>query len=224
MTEYYRERLSALRLKQCYDIAPPRVLQYMQAELDFVSRKIKPGDRVLELGCGYGRALLPLSAGTGLLVGIDNSFSSLQLAQALQGRIPHLHLALMDAAALALRDAAFQVVVCIQNGISAFHVDREKLIRDSFRLTAPGGVLLFSTYSPKFWTHRLEWFHMQAKAGLLGEIDEEKTGHGVIVCKDGFTAFTVDEGQFLRLTAGLKAEVKMTEVDESSLFCEIRRL
>jgi len=68
----------------------------------------------------------------------------------------------------------------------------------------------------------LEWFQLQSDAGLLGEIDVEKTGDGVIVCKDGFRATTVGPEEFLSLTSDLYAETKIVEVDESSLFCEIK--
>ena len=57
-------------------------------------------------------------------------------------------------------------------------------------LKVPGGRALFSSYSPKFWEHRLSWFREQADKGLLGAIDEEKTRDGLIVCRDGFVART----------------------------------
>jgi hypothetical protein len=50
--------------------------------------------------------------------------------------------------------------------------------------------VLFSSYSPRFWDPRLEGCRIQAEHGVVGEIDEDATGNGVIVCKDGFTAAT----------------------------------
>jgi hypothetical protein len=47
--------LSGVRLQRCYKIAPPRVQQYLEAEVAFVLSHLHPGDEVLELGCGYGR-------------------------------------------------------------------------------------------------------------------------------------------------------------------------
>jgi len=44
---------------------------------------------------------------------------------------------------------------------------------------------VFSTYAAEFWSERLRWFELQAAAGLVGEIDYEKTKDGVVVCKDG---------------------------------------
>jgi ubiquinone/menaquinone biosynthesis C-methylase UbiE len=221
MSDYYADKLSAERLKRCYEIASPRVRQYLEAEIEFVLAKIRPRDSVLELGCGYGRVLARLAKKSHRVVGIDTSLASLQLAQdELQG-ISNCDLAAMDAVQLGFRDKIFDVVVCIQNGISAFHVNRKDLIRESVRVAKSGGIVLFSSYSAKFWNARLEWFERQSEAGLLGEIDYEKTRDGVIVCKDGFTATTVSPDEFLSLTADLNAKTRIIEVDESSLFCEI---
>jgi len=92
---------------------------------------------------------------------------------------------------MAFDSCVFDVVFCIQNGISAFGVDQKRLIAESIRVTKNNGVILFSSYSPKIWDARLEWFRMQSQLGLIGEIDEEKTRNGTIVCKDGFRATTV---------------------------------
>jgi ubiquinone/menaquinone biosynthesis C-methylase UbiE len=222
MSDYYAERLSAERLKKCYDIAQPRIRQYLDAEVEYVSRMIRPGDLVLELGCGYGRVLAKLTTRAGQVIGVDTSLASLDLGRQMMSGVPNCYFINMDAVELGFRDKIFDCVVCIQNGIAAFQVDQEKLIRESIRVTRPGKAVLFSSYSGRFWRHRLKWFEMQAAFGLLGEIDREKTGDGVIVCKDGFKATTVGPDQFLALAAGLNVETRIVEIDESSIFCEIR--
>jgi 2-polyprenyl-6-hydroxyphenyl methylase/3-demethylubiquinone-9 3-methyltransferase len=127
----------------------------------------------------------------------------------------------MDAADLGFCDGCFDLVACIQNGISAFNVDPERLIREALRVARPGGSVLFSSYSEKFWPERLDWFRIQSDQGLLGEIDEEATGNGVIICKDGFRATTVGPDDFLALAEKIAVDTKITEVGESSIFCEI---
>ncbi|TKJ34171.1 SAM-dependent methyltransferase [bacterium (candidate division B38) B3_B38] len=221
MSGYYSDKLSANQLKQCYEIAPPRVKQYLEAEVNHIMQKIRPGDMVLELGCGYGRILPRLAQKAGLVMGIDLSLGSLMLGREMLSGIPNTLLLNMDAVQLAFRNRVFDRVVCIQNGISAFRVDQKDLIRESIRVAKPGGTLLFSSYSDKFWKYRLEWFQLQSEAGLLGEIDWEKTYNGVIVCKDGFKATTVRPDEFLSLTAEFDVDTQVVEVDESSLFCEI---
>jgi ubiquinone/menaquinone biosynthesis C-methylase UbiE len=223
VSAYYSQKLSAMRLKQAYDIAPPRIRQYLDAEVKHVMEKIRLGDHVVELGCGYGRILPQLAKNAGWVVGIDRSLPTLELAQQILETIPNCSLSQMNAVSLGFRDGTFDCVVCIQNGISAFHVDQRALISESVRVTRPGGTVLYSSYSDKFWEDRLQWFELQSKAGLLGAIDYYKTKNGVIVCKDGFTATTVRGEDFLALTAHLSVDVQIVEVDESSLFCEIVR-
>lgn len=204
-----------------YEVAPPRVRQYLRAEIDHVCGKIERGDTVLDLGCGYGRALPAFSRIAGITVGIDTSYSSLISALDLTRDLPGCHIACMDATYLAFPDRCFDKIICIQNGLSAFQADQRELIRESIRVTRPGGIVFFSTYSEKFWDHRLEWFRLQAAAGLLGEIDMTRTKDGVIICKDGFRATTVGPDEFAELTAGFDVTVNIAEVDDSSLFCEI---
>jgi ubiquinone/menaquinone biosynthesis C-methylase UbiE len=218
---YYSEKLSAEKLKHCYEIAPPRVKQYLEAELNNVLQKIKPGDLILDLGCGYGRTLPPLAGKAKWVVGIDTSPSNLVLAQKITEQLSNCLIIQMDAANLSFPDRTFDKVICIQNGISAFHVDKNQLIKESIRVTKYGGTILFSGYAEKFWKHRLEWFQLQSDAGLLGEIDYEKTKDGNIVCKDGFTASTVSPAQFCELISPFPVNTKIYEVDKSSVFCEM---
>ena len=221
MVGYYTDNLSAQRLRLCYEIAPPRVRQYLEAEIQHVLRKMRPADRVLELGCGYGRVLERLAARTGTVMGIDTSPSSLHLAGQLLAGFSNCHLAAMNAVLLGLPDAAFDVVVCLQNGISAFRVNQRDLMCEGVRVTRPGGTALFSSYSERFWDARLEWFELQAERGLIGEIDRERTRDGVIVCKDGFKAATVSPDEFVVLTSSLGVQSVVEEVDGSSVFCEV---
>ncbi len=219
---YYANKLSADRLRRCYDIAPPRVRQYLHAETQHVLSNTRPTDRVLELGCGYGRAIKEFVPDAGCVVGFDASAANIALARNHLAGWHNVHLFVADAAAPALADTTFDVVACIQNGLSAFKVDRRALVAQCLRMTKPGGLVLLSTYAERFWPDRLNWFERQAREGLIGEIDRNRTGNGTIICKDGFTATTITPGDFENLCASLNVAFELEEVDESSLFCEIR--
>ncbi|MBC8357858.1 MAG: class I SAM-dependent methyltransferase [Candidatus Aminicenantes bacterium] len=209
-------------MRLCYKIAPPRVKRYLEAEIKFVLDRIKPSDLVLELGCGYGRVLKKMVPKAKTVVGIDTSYDSLRLTQKTINSTSSCHIIEMNAIELGFSDQQFDVVFCIQNGISAFKVDQRKLIEESMRVTYPGGTVLFSSYSERFWEDRLEWFRLQSKHALIGEIDEDATGDGTIVCKDGFRASTVSPDDFVSLIQGLDIDPIITEVDYSSIFYEIR--
>ena len=223
MEDYYAERLAAEKLRRCYEIAPPRIRQYLRAELDFALEFIHAGDAVLDLGCGYGRTLPELAARAGSLTAVDNAPASIALARKTVENFANVEVREMDAGALQFEDNRFSVVLCLQNGISAFHRDPATLLREALRVCRPKGTALFSTYAKKFWSQRLEWFELQAEAGLLGEIDWQRTSNGVIVCRDGFTATTFTPDRFRSLAADLSAAMTLTEVDGSSLFCVLRK-
>jgi ubiquinone/menaquinone biosynthesis C-methylase UbiE len=198
------------------------VRQYLDAEISHIQKKIDPGNLILELGCGYGRIIPQISKQGRFVIGIDTSLSSLQLAQQFLKKISNQALFQMDAVRLGFGDKTFDRVICIQNGISAFHVDPASLIKESIRVIKPGGIIWFSTYSEKFWHHRLEWFRLQSQSGLIGEIDDGKTGNGVIICKDGFRATTFGREAFEALLSGFNVNIKIEEIDSSSLICEIK--
>lgn len=221
MGGYYSEKLSAERLRLCYEVAPPRVKQYLEAEIEFVLKRIKPHHTVLELGCGYGRVLQRLVKKAKFVFGIDTSYESLILGRKILGE-RSCYLIRMNAARLAFKSQVFDAVICIQNGISAFKVNQKILINEAIRVARAGGTVLFSSYSDRFWEERLRWFRIQSELGLIGEIDEGATGNGVIVCKDGFKATTIGPDEFISLTSDLNARTVITEVDGSSIFCEIR--
>ncbi|MGB7297656.1 MAG: class I SAM-dependent methyltransferase [Candidatus Aminicenantales bacterium] len=220
---YYQGKLAAERLKRCYDIAPPRVQQYLRAEIDFVRDQVHPGDVVLDMGAGYGRAIPPLARKARLVLGIDISLSSLVVGTSfLRGQV-NCFLLGMDAGRTGFFDESFDAVVCIQNGISAFRMNPALLISEGLRVLKKDGVFLISTYSDKFWESRLNWFELQSKEGLIGEIDWEKTANGTIACKDGFRATTLTASGFLALTSKLDVKADIVEVDDSSLFCIIKK-
>ncbi|TXT54082.1 MAG: Ubiquinone/menaquinone biosynthesis C-methyltransferase UbiE [Candidatus Thorarchaeota archaeon] len=221
---YYSEKLSADRLKRCYDIAPPRTRQYLEAELDYATSLLNENDIVLELGCGYGRILPRLAESGQSVVGIDTSYNSLLMAKNDYIGGKRINLLEANANLLPFRNASFDAVLVLQNGISAFKVNPLQLMTETIRVTRAGGLSIFSSYSPNFWDDRMEWFRLQSEEGLLGEIDWNLTKDGEIVCKDGFRATTFTKEDFLALTNSLETgniEVTISEVDKSSIFCII---
>lgn len=221
MDQYYSEKLAAERLKKCYDIATPKIKQYLEAEIQHVLRHVTPGDLVLELGCGYGRVLQRMADLTPKSIGIDTAYESLEYASQKGLVDDRCTLIQMDAASLAFKDGKYDVVACIQNGVSAFKVNPQHLIQECIRITKPEGICLFSSYCEEFWEPRLEWFRLQSEEGLLGEIDWDATHDGTIVCYDGFKATTMSVEDFESLAKGVGLRPRIVKVDNSSLFLEL---
>lgn len=222
MGNYYAENLNAAKLFAVYETRYPRVRQYFEAEIDFVRRDLTGSERILEIGAGYGRILKELAPHAASLVGIDVSAESVALGVEYLKGCPNCRMEVLDAYALPYRET-FEVVLCLQNALSAVRGDAAKLVDLCLRATVPGGRVYCSSYSPRFWEHRLDWFREQAAKGLLGEIDEERTGDGQIVCRDGFRATTFSEEDLQSLGRGSGVPFRVQEVDESSVFLVLEK-
>lgn len=222
MINYYSARLHSNNLKKCYEIASPRVKQFLEAEIDFVLKQIRKNDLVLDLGCGYGRVAIRLAGKAKKVIGIDISEDNIQSAKEYCGVNDKCEFLLMDAKKLDFPDNYFDTTICVQNGISAFKIEPSELLKESIRVTKKGGKILISSYSEKFWNQRLKWFQKQAENKLIGEIDYNLTKNGLIVCKDGFTATTYSGENFLEITSKFNVCSEIHEVDKSSVFCKIK--
>ena len=155
MNDYYSKQLSANKLKRCYNIASPRIKQYLEAEIQFMLEQIKPSDKVLELGCGYGRVLKRIAEKASKVIGIDTSSESIQLAEKYLQDYTNIELFQMNAKSMDFIEQSFDVVIGIQNSISAFKVKPEELTKESLRVTKQNGKVIFSSYSDKIWQERL---------------------------------------------------------------------
>ena len=222
MRNYYSELLNANKLQKCYEIAPARVKQFLEAEIEFVLKEVKYTDTVLDLGCGYGRVAVELLKKAKKVIGIDISKENIELAKKIIDDAENCKFYVMDAIDLKFPNNYFNTVICIQNGISAFHVDPLKLFEESIRVTGKGGTVLFSSYSEKFWKDRLEWFQIQSEYNLIGEIDNDLTKNGTIICKDGFKATTYSQQEFYELASNFNVQTTIFEVDNSSVFCKMK--
>ena len=214
---YYDAKLAGERLQRVYDIASPRIVQYFEAEIAHLLKHIKPADDVLELGCGYGRVTFRLAPAAKRTVGIDAASENIDHARRLDTENA-CEFMLMDALDLTFADESFDVVVCIQNGICAFNVDKQALVAEALRVTRKGGTVLFSSYADQFWPERLSWFEAQSAEGLVGPIDYDACGEGFIVCTDGFRSGRMSPEDFRKLCSDLGLSHKILEIDESAVF------
>ncbi|MFE0728665.1 class I SAM-dependent methyltransferase [Streptomyces antibioticus] len=102
---------------------------------------LRAGDRVLDAGCGTGRALTPLRAAvgpSGVVVGLDLTPAMLEAAVR-AGRDRDGRLLLADVAALPLRSGSFDAV--FGAGLVSHLADPTENLRELARVVRPGGTL-----------------------------------------------------------------------------------
>lgn len=221
MDNFYAGKLNSQKLFQVYETRIPRIKQYLKAEIDFIKNNLSNTQNVLELGAGYGRVIRELAPCCESIVGMDISIGNVELSKEYLNGYPNASVVAMDIHKMEF-SKQFDVILCLQNGLSAMCIDSTD-IHKIIETLAPGGTAYFSGYSAKFWDSRLEWFEEQASKGLLGKIDYEKTKNGVIICEGGFKATTHSPEDLQKIGEELGYRYNILEVDKSSLFLIIHK-
>jgi SAM-dependent methyltransferase len=159
---------------------------------------LREGDRVLDAGCGTGRALPPLRAAvgaTGVVIGADLTAAMLEAAVR-AGRDRQGWLVLADVAALPLRTGSLDAVFAA--GLIAHLAHPAENLRELRRVVRPGG--------------RLALFHPVGRAALAARQGRRLTPDDLraessllpLLAGSGWrlTSYTDEDDRFLALAVG----------------------
>ena len=178
-----------------------------QQEIDFIVEALglRPGERVLDIGCGPGRHTHEL-ARRGLLVhGVDISQRFVDLATA--SAPPGATFARLDARHLPFREQ-FDAAICLcQGAFGLLATDDENMAVLSGIATAlkPGGTLALSAFSSYFAVKYHESAAFDASAGISHERTEVRNEDGEAVEVDLWTTcFTPRELRLMYARAGFE--------------------
>ena len=111
---------------------------------------VQPGERVLDVGCGRGAALLPLAqaaGSTGRVLGIDLAPRMVELTAADVRHLPQVEVRVADASAPGLPAASYDVVSCCL--VLFFLPDPAAAVRTWSELLVAGGRLGVTTFGPQ---------------------------------------------------------------------------
>ena len=107
-----------------------------------------PGDRVVDLGCGWGTFGFALAHRVGEVVGVDFSERSIELCQQRleENPTPNLRFVCADAAATGLEAGTWDLVIAADLFEHLYEDDSRAVVREAWRLLHPGG--RFSVWTP----------------------------------------------------------------------------
>jgi len=127
----------------------PTRLAYIRAALE--REGVKPGARLLDVGCGGGLIANPLAAAGFRVKGVDRSAPSLESARAHASPGADVEYAVADALKLDEPDGAYDVVLLMD---LLEHLDEPaRAVAEAARVLKPGGLLFFHTFNrtPEAW-------------------------------------------------------------------------
>ncbi len=154
----------------------------LQTNLDFLAQTslLKPGDRILEIGCGIGTIVFEL-AGQGYDVrGTDISQVAIEYGR---GKYAGIRLDVQPAEELAYGDGAFDVVLSFDLFEHIARIDRH--VAEVCRVLKPGGYYLFQT--PNKWSNAifetlshktLKWRRVHPSLHTPGQLRRRLAKHG----------------------------------------------
>ena len=119
---------------------------------DYIKRYVRPGDRVLDAGCGPGRFSIAVAEQGAMVTALDLSDHQLQLARERLGQAGVLDrvegFVSADITDLSMfPDASFDVVICFGGALSYVCEQRNRAASELVRVVRPGGVVLASAMS-----------------------------------------------------------------------------
>ena len=151
--EYVRsEELARYYLTNASDSPVPAI------DSAFVARHLTPPGRVLDLGCGVGRSLIPLAQRGFEAVGVDLSEAMLNEARTNAEQVGvRLHLVRANIVELdALQSASFDYCLCMFGtlGMISGAANRQRVLAHVHRLVRAGGLFLVHVHNRHFeiWT------------------------------------------------------------------------
>lgn len=108
----------------------------------------KPGDRVVDLGCGWGTFEWVLGGRVREIVGVDFSARSIEICNERLAREPldSVRFLQADAGDTGLEAGAWDLVICADLFEHLYPEDSARVAKEAYRLLRPGG--LFSVWTP----------------------------------------------------------------------------
>jgi SAM-dependent methyltransferase len=145
---------------------------------------LKPGDRVLDLGCGVGWATRLLAqaveGGAGMAVGLDISEEMIARARAASLSAENILFVVSSAEQIPWRDEHFESALSIESFY--YHPDQEAVLRELYRVLVPGGALFILINLYKENPYSLRWVDaLKVPVHTRSEIEYKE-----MLCSQGF--------------------------------------
>lgn len=154
---------------------PPKPIQeFLDQEIKFIKKYIKPNKVILEVGCGYGRLVKILSKNAKKVVGIDFSKPLLDKAKKNLFDKKNVELFLMNAEDIKFGNRSFDYVLCLDASFGNMPSIELKTLKQMKRVCKQNGEIIISVFSENAKKAQIENY---TRIGLKNIRDDGKAIH-----------------------------------------------
>lgn len=190
------------------------------AERDYLLKYIKPGMKVLDIGCGDGRNINTVSERTKFITGIDNDKTAVQGALKNFSDVPTINIICAEAARLPFTEESFDIVTFL---MILPNLDKQKIksLSEASRVLKPDGIIILSTFAETAFEERMKMY--KALNAPIDRIDGTKVIFDKKLGANISEQFSISEINDLAKVAGLKV-ANLKKVGVLAYICTLAKI
>ena len=150
---------------------------HTERQIQFLKNNLNKKGLILDLACGTGRHLIPLSAKGYRLIGVDSSLKLLRIAKQ---RCPRIDVIRVDLRSLPFKKEVFEAIISMDTSVGYLptETDDRKSMIELNRTLVKGGTFFVDVFNIKQLKHkygkkgqidRLNWFGIQVLLKICGK-------------------------------------------------------
>jgi len=217
-TSFFARKEQSEFIKRVYDETPAVIRELFLRENEILNQALSSCTRILEVGCGFGRALKTVSRHA-CYTGVDLGLNCVLDAKM---NHPERHWVCADGTRLPFRDAEFDAVFLIQNTLGNMEGIETKVIGEAKRVAAPDGKIILSVYSEDSFEIRRLWYDRLVDIGIFGKVWLDSSNPRIARSDTGWSSRCFDTEELKRYFQGLHCSLEINKLDSFLYFCIAR--
>jgi len=209
---FFAQKEQAEFIQRVYKETPAVINEFFQRELDLLRKAVGSARNILEVGCGFGRAVSAIGPNV-IYSGIDIGYTYVLEAKHRNQRGNWI---CGDATKLPFAAHTFDCVFCIQNTLGNMEGIETQVVEECRRVCASNGRIIFSVYSEDSFEVRRLWYDRLIDVSIFGRVWLDQENPRIARSDTGWSSRCFDREEFKKLI-GLK-EPEITKLDSFLYF------
>jgi len=205
-------------IKRVYRETPAIIRDLFLRENEMLNQALSSSKRILEIGCGFGRALKSVSKHeryTGVDVGLNCVLEA-------KMNHPDRQWVCSDGTRLPFHNSEFDAVFLIQNTLGNMEGIETMVLGEANRVAVPDGKIILSVYSEDSFEIRRLWYDRLVDIGIFGQVWLDSSNPRIARSDTGWSSRCFDAGELKQYFQGLHCSLEINKLDSFLYFCVAR--